>query len=260
MRADFHGGTHIPPEFVLILRIIKVCERQDVMDPSEKYGAYGSRSAFLFHELLRQVMPAGEGRKSFKKGEYVFEEGKHANGLFCILSGKVKIIRLSEAGKEQIVRLAGSRDVIGYRALLGGSQYRASAVALEDTAVGYVPRKIFFDILNSDAELSMQMLRLLSQDLDQSESKRVDIATKTVKERLAEVLLLLKESCGFLPDGLTLDVNLSREDLAGMVGAAKEVIIRTLAQFREEKLIETKGKQLRLLNLPGLLKTARLND
>lgn len=229
-------------------------------DHSAKYGAYGSRSAFLFHELIRQVMPNGEGRKSFRKGEYIFEQGKHANGMFCILSGKVKITRLGEGGKEQILRLAGTRDVIGYRALLGGKTYHASAIALEDAMVGYVPRKVFFEILNSNPEISMQMLELLSQELDQSESKRVDIATKSVKERLAEVLLLLKETYGLQADGLTLGINLSREDLAGMVGAAKEVIIRNLAQLKEENLIDTKGKQIMLLNHQGLVKAARLND
>lgn len=205
-------------------------------------------------------MPGGEGRKTFKKGEYIFEEGKHANGLFCILSGKVKITRLGEGGKEQILRLAGPRDVIGYRALLGGDQYHASAVALEDAAVGYVPRKIFFDILNENPEVSRQMLQLLSQELDRSETSRVDIATKTVRERLAEVLLLLGETYGVLEDGQTLDINLTREDLAGMVGAAKEVVIRNLATLKEECHIETRGRQILLLDKPALIRIARIND
>jgi len=225
-----------------------------------KYGDFGSRSAFLFHELIRRDMPNGEGRKSFKKGDNIFLEGEHANGLFCVISGKVKIVRLGDGGKEQIVRLAGKLDVIGYRALLAGQQYHASAVALEDTMVGYVPKKIFFEILNSNPEISMQMMRLLSQDLDQSEIKRVDIATKTVKERVAELLLLLKETYGTREDGKTLDIYLSREDLAAMVGAAKEVVIRSLAQLKDENLIESKGRDIILADIPGLIRTARLMD
>jgi CRP/FNR family transcriptional regulator len=230
------------------------------MHHSSRYGAYGNRSAFLFHELLRQEMPDGQGRQSFKKGEYIFEEGKHANGLFCILSGKVKITRLGEGGKEQILRLASKLDVIGYRALLGGDQYHASAVALEDAVVGYVPKKIFFDILNENPEVSRQMLQLLSQELDRSETSRVDIATKTVRERLAEVLLLLSETYGFLEDGLTLDINLTREDLAGMVGAAKEVVIRNLATLKEDGFIDTKGRQILILDKPAMVRVARIND
>jgi CRP-like cAMP-binding protein len=227
--------------------------------PSE-YGSYGNRSAYLFHELIKQAMPGGEGRKVFKKGEHVFEEGNHANGLFCILTGKVKISRLGEGGKEQIVRLAGSRDVIGYRALLAGESYRASATALEETTVGFVPRTTFFNILNSNPEMSMGMMKLLSQDLDQSETKRIDIATKTVRERLAEVLLLLKKTYGITNDEKTLDINISRDDLAGMVGAATEVLIRQLAKFKEEGLIETKGRKIRLLDTDALLRVSKLND
>jgi CRP/FNR family transcriptional regulator, polysaccharide utilization system transcription regulator len=230
------------------------------MDHSSNYGAYGSRSAFLFHELLRQELPNGEGRRSFKKGDYIFEEGKHANGLFCILSGKVKITRLGDGGKEQILRLAGPRDVIGYRALLGSDQYRASAVALEDAVVGYVPKKIFFDVLNENPEVSRHMLQLLSQELDRSETSRVDIATKSVRERVAEVLLILGETYGTLEDGLTLDINLTREDLAGIVGAAKEVIIRNLTALKEEGFINTRGKQIQLLDKKALIRIARINE
>jgi CRP/FNR family transcriptional regulator len=230
------------------------------MDHSSKYGAYGNRSAFLFHELLRTEMPDGQGRRSFKKGDYIFEEGRHANGLFCILSGKVKITRLGEGGKEQILRLAGPRDVIGYRAILGSEQYHASAVALEDAVVGYVPKKIFFDILNENPEVSRQMLQLLSQELDRSETSRVDIATKTVRERLAEILLLLSETYGVMEDGITLDINLSREELAGMVGAAKEVVIRNLASLREEGFIDTKGRQILILDKDALVRVSRVND
>ena len=221
---------------------------------------FGSRSAFLFHELLRRDIPDGEGRRFYRKGEHIFHEGHHANGLYCVISGKVKIVRIGEGGKEQIVRLAGKMDVIGYRALLAGQQYHGSAIALEDTVVGYAPKKVFFDILSANPDMSLQMMKLLSQDLDHSEINRVDIATKTVKERVAELLLLLKETCGTRDGGKTLDIYLSREDLASMVGAAKEVVIRTLAQLKDEKLIELKAREIRLVNIQGLVKLAGVSD
>jgi CRP-like cAMP-binding protein len=150
--------------------------------------------------------------------------------------------------------------VIGYRALLAGETYRASAVALEDTVVGFVPKKTFYDILHSNPEMSMGMMKLLSQDLDQSETKRVDIATKTVRERLAEVLLLLNKTYGTLEDGKTLNINISREDLSGMVGTATEVLIRQLAKFKEEGLVETKGRRICILNTDALLKVSTLHE
>jgi CRP/FNR family transcriptional regulator, polysaccharide utilization system transcription regulator len=229
-------------------------------DHSSKYGEFGSRSAFLFHELLKKDMQNADGRKFFKKGETIFEENNHANGLFCVISGKVKIVRLGESGKEQIVRLAGKLDVIGYRALLADENYHGSAIALEDTMVGFIPKKIFFEILTSSPEMSMQMMRLLSQDLDHSEIKRVDIATKTVKERVAELLLLLKETYGVMEDGATLDIKLSRDDLAAMIGAAKEVVIRALAQLKEEHLIESRGREIKLVDIRGLIRIAKLTE
>ncbi len=224
------------------------------------HNRYGSHSGFLFHELLKQELPSGEGRRNYAKGESIFNEGQQAYGLFCILSGKVKILRSGDSGKDQILRLAGSRDVIGYRALLADETYKASAVALEDTSVGYVPKKIFFDILNSNPEISRGMMKLLSKDLERSESQMVDIATKSVIERVAEVLLLLKESYGFKADGQTLDMNLKREDLANMVGTATEVFIRQLARLKEDKLVDTLGRSIRLLDIPGLLRVARLHE
>ncbi|MDQ3072221.1 MAG: Crp/Fnr family transcriptional regulator [Bacteroidota bacterium] len=221
-------------------------------------GIHSNRSGFLFQELLKGEVPDSGKRKSFRKGDYVFEEGNSANGLYCILSGKVKISRLGESGKEQIVRLAGTRDVIGYRALLSSGRYRASAIALEETQVGFVSKTVFFDTITNKPEMALQMLKLLSQDLEQSESRMVDIATKSVRERVAEMLIVLKETYGFEPDGQTLAAHLSREDLAGMVGAAKEVVIRCLATFKEEEMIEARGRTMKLLNVKGLLRTAKL--
>jgi CRP-like cAMP-binding protein len=205
-------------------------------------------------------MPHGEGRKSYPKGGLIFEEGKRANGLFCIISGKVKVTRLTESGREQILHLAGQMDVIGHRALLAGDTYKASAVALEEVSVGYVPRQVFLDLISTDPELAMQMLALLSNDLDLSDSRRLDMATKTVRERLAELLLLLKDTYGVKEDGITVDISLSREEIAGIIGAAKEVVIRNLTHFKEEKLIESKGRQIRLLDPATLLNIARQND
>jgi CRP/FNR family transcriptional regulator len=230
------------------------------MDSIKKESLYGNHSTYLFHELLKSDVTNDEGRKSFKRGESIFAEGAHSNGLFCVLSGKVKISRIGENGKEQIVRLAGARDVIGYRALIADEVYHSSAIALEDTVVGYVPKKTFFEILQSNQEISMAMMKLLSKDLDRSESKIVDIATKTVRERLAEVLILLKETYGLKIDGKTIDGNISRDELASIVGSATEVIIRQLAKFKEEGLVETHGRSIMILNANGLIQISKMND
>lgn len=224
-----------------------------------RYGQ-GTRSDFLFDMLLKGEWPEASNRKEYRKGETIFEEGQPANGLYCILSGKVKISRLGENGKEQIVRLARTRDVIGYRALLSEGRYRASGTALEETFATFVPKTDFLESLKNNWDLALQMLRLLAQDLDRSESLMVDIATKSVRERVAEVLLLLRETYGLQNDGVTLEAHISREDLAGMVGAAKEVVIRCLATFKDEKIIEARGRTVRLLDQKALKRIARLEE
>jgi len=209
------------------------------------YSKYGSKSAFLFHELLKKDAD-GRKRIQYKKGDTVFREGLSANGLFCIITGKVKILRNSEGGKEQIVRLAGAREVVGYRALLSDEMYKASAIAMDDTEIGFVPKSVFFEILNHNPEMAMLMMKLLSNDLERSETIMVDMATKPVKNRLAEMLLLLQENFSKY-EGVELDIiNISREDLAAMVGAAKEVVIRALTALKEEGMIETKGQAIKI--------------
>ncbi len=212
---------------------------------SKDYSRYGSKSAFLFHELLKKDAD-GRKRIQYKKGETIFREGQSANGLFCIISGKVKILRNSEGGKEQIVRLAGDKEVVGYRALLSDELYKANAIAMAETEIGFVPKSVFFDILNHNPEMAMLMMKLLSNDLERSETIMVDIATKPVKNRVAEMLLLLQENFSKY-EGVELDtINISREDLAAMVGAAKEVVIRALTLLKEEGAIETKGQMIKI--------------
>jgi CRP/FNR family transcriptional regulator len=224
------------------------------------YASYGNESGYIFHKILREHGSPEEHIKSYKKGQAIFTEGQHANGLFCILDGKVKISKSSGQTRDQIVRLAKSRDVIGYRALIANEVYHASAIALENTKVGYVPKQTFFQILNNHPDIVMGMMKLLSKDLESAENKLVDIATKSVKIRLAEVLLLLKETYGLKADNLTINVNLTRIELAAIVGTAPEVVIRQLAKFKKEGLLKTKARSIFLLNIPKLVELANLQD
>ncbi|MDZ4840249.1 MAG: Crp/Fnr family transcriptional regulator [Bacteroidota bacterium] len=212
-----------------------------ILESTKNYTENGKRTAFLFDELQKIVLPQENARKKYNKGEVIFEEGNNATGIFCINSGKVKISKSGENGKEQIVRLSGKGMVIGYRALIGESSYKASATTLEESIITFIPKKIFIDLLD-DIRFCKAMLKLLSQDLELSEVKQVDMATKPVKGRVAETLLLLKDTYGLQNDGLTLDVKIRREDIAKMVGAAKEVVIRMLAMFKESGIIGTNGR------------------
>ena len=197
---------------------------------------------------------------TFKKGQTIFNEGSYPFGVFCINSGKVKLAHLGDDGKEQIIRLLKGGDVVGYRALLSGERYSASAVALEDTQVCFIPKELFLHILKNDAGLTFEMMKLLSDELHKTELKLTHLAQKPVRERLAEILLFIKETYGFEDDGITLNVRLSREEIANLVGTATESTIRLLSEFKRDSMVELDGKKIKIINQKKLTKTANLQD
>lgn len=195
---------------------------------------------------------------SFKKGQVIFSEGGHPLGLFCINDGKVKIEHSGVDGKEQIVRMAKGGDVLGYRALLSNERYNASAVALDDTDVCFIPKDPFFNVLKTSPGLSLDIIKMLSSELRKAEETITDLAQKPVRERMAEALLFLKETYGFEEDGQTINVILSREDIANLVGTATETAIRLLSEFKKDGIVESVGKKLRIANIEKLIKTANI--
>ncbi len=197
---------------------------------------------------------------TFKKGQTIFNEGSYPFGVFCINSGKVKLAHLGDDGKEQIIRLLKGGDIVGYRALLSNERYSATAVALEDTQVCFIPKELFIHILKNDAGLTFEMMKLLSDELHKTELKLTHLAQKPVRERLAEILLFIKETYGFEDDGITLNVRLSREEIANLVGTATESTIRLLSEFKRDAMVELDGKKIKIINQKKLLKTANLQD
>lgn len=196
----------------------------------------------------------------YKKGQLLFPEGGHPLGVFCVNAGKVKIARTGQDGKEQIVRLARGGDVLGYRSLLGGERYNASAVALDDTAVCFVPRDVFFDAVKNSPGLSLEIIKSLASELGRAEQTITDLAQKPVRERLAEGLLFLKETYGFEPDSSIINVVLSREDIANLVGTATETVIRLLSELKSDKIVAFEGKKIQILDMARLVKTANIED
>ncbi|RQO30585.1 Crp/Fnr family transcriptional regulator [Taibaiella sp. KBW10] len=197
---------------------------------------------------------------TYKKGQVIFHEGTRAYGLYCISSGKIKISKNGDDGKEHIYRLAKPGDLIGYKALLSDAVYSASAIVLEETTVCFIPKERFLKVLSQDANLSLDFMKLMGQELGRAEQKVAHLAQKPVRERLAEALLFIKETYGFDEDGITLNVRLTRDELANIVGTATESAIRLLSEFKKDGIIELNGKSIRLLDYNKLLKTANLQD
>lgn len=207
-------------------------------------------------ELLKE----NKGCTVFKKGQVVFNQGGMPHGVFVIYSGKVKLFQLAENGREQIVRMAKAGDIIGYRALLSAENYTATAVPIEESSICYIPKKLFWNLMNADQDLSLQMMKLLSSDLRRAEHSITNIAQKPVKERLAEAILFMKETYGLEADNMTLSVVMTREDIANFVGTATETAIRLLADLKHDNVIEFVGKKIKIVNYKQLVYAANIDD
>lgn len=196
----------------------------------------------------------------YLKGERIFQEGNPALGLHCVRQGKIKITKTSGDGKEQIIRLSKAGDMLGFRSVLSDSKYSTSAVALDDCAVCFIPRADFFRVWQSNMQFSVSLMQMMARALGEAEVQMLNLAYKPVRERLAGALLLLYYT--FRKEGETelFSIAISREDLAAMVGTAKETATRLISEFKEAGILTTKGSLVTILNLQSLNQISSLYD
>lgn len=196
----------------------------------------------------------------YKKGQIVFYEGQQSRNLFCVFSGKLKIFKLGDDGKEQIVRFAKKGDIIGYRALLSGEKYFASASVIDDAVICCLPKNSIEELLNNNPKFAIQTIKLLARDLRIAEKIILNMAQKPVRERIAEALLMLKDYYGI--DGIaeTINTTLTREEIANIAGTSTETCIRILSEFNSDGVIKIIGKSIKVTNVVQLLKIAKMNE
>ncbi|GAB3725210.1 Crp/Fnr family transcriptional regulator [Flavobacterium koreense] len=206
---------------------------------------FSSLKALNKEELLKMA----ECKTSYiiKKGEPIFEEGETTNGIFCIKDGVCKLTKLSANGKDQIVKLVKPGELLGQRSLISEEPTNLSAVALEDMEVCFIPKKEIMEFFNENNQFSMNVMKTICGDLKDADDHMVSLAQKSVKERLAETLLHLEDTFGKNEDG-SLHIQLSREELAGMIGTATESCIRLLSEFNKTGLIELIGKKIAIVD------------
>lgn len=220
-----------------------------------------SRKHSLFSGLTEPHLCQLTESKNFithKKGQILFYEGTKPLGVFCINDGVVKVFKTASNGKEQIIRLAKKGDFLGYASLLGEEAYSNSATIVEDAKICFVPRESFLKVLGEDPEFHRRVTKALCHDLGLMEGKLTDATQKSIRERLAFTLLKLSETYGIDGEnGGKIDIVLTREEIAGLVGTATETVIRLLSEFKKDELIEFEGKKIIVLDKKGL---ARLSD
>ena len=186
-------------------------------------------------------------KKTFKKGEVLFEEGKQLDGVFCVKNGVSKLSKLSENGKDHIVKIATKGEVLGQRSVITEEQTHLSAVAVNDMEVCFIPKNKLQNYLNTNPNFTKEVLVHLAQELKVSDAMIVNMAQKSVRQRLANVLIYFEDTFGTDTEGYILIV-FSREDISNLIGTAKEACIRALTGLKNEGVISTKGKKIKLEN------------
>jgi len=210
---------------------------------------FNSLKALTNEELVR--ISGCKTSRFVKKGEIIFEEGETLNGVYCVKNGICKLSKLSANGKDQIVKLIVKGDLLGQRSLIGNEAANLSATALNDMEICYIPKDEIIKDLQNNPSFSMDVLQHMAKDLKEADNVIVNMAQKSVKQRLAETLLYLHDNFGNDENDM-LKVVLSREDYASIVGTASESAIRVLSQFKKDGLISTNGKLIKIENIEKL--------
>lgn len=205
-------------------------------------------------ETEKTTVDLGKTCTKYKKGQVLFHEGTRPLGVFCVNRGRIKVYRLGMDGKEQIIKISAAGDLLGYKALISDQHYNLSAEALDDCVVCFVPKEDFMELLKPGGSFYMDILQAVCEESGVMASKMTELAQRSVRQRAALTLLMLKDTYGIEHElEGEIEINLTREDLANIVGTATESLIRLLNEFKKENLIETKGRKIRILDPKGLL-------
>ncbi len=190
-----------------------------------------------------------EGRNinKYKKKQAIYSEGNHPNRLYYVLKGKVKSYKTNEDGKELVTDLFRPGDFLGHIALLEGATYKDSAEAMEETELAVIPREDFDELISRNPEIARKFIQLLAKNITEKEDHLLGLAYNSLRKKVADALLVLQKKYQRKKDE-KFAIDISRESLATIAGTATESLIRTLSDFRNEKMIDIKNGSITIIN------------
>ncbi|XHR92697.1 response regulator [Mucilaginibacter sp. UC70_90] len=183
----------------------------------------------------------------FKKDQVIYYDGDKGNGLYLILKGRVKTIKLANDGRELMTAIHSAEEYLGVNAMLSNEAYTDTATTLEDSQLCLIPKDQLDNLLNLYPDIAREFIKLLSNHIRDREEQLLQLAYNSVRKRMADTLMRLHKQQGG-------DFKISREDLAAMAGVATETVSRTLTDFKDENLIDKKGSQITVLSPERLAK------
>jgi CRP-like cAMP-binding protein/CheY-like chemotaxis protein len=198
---------------------------------------------------LKKIIQERKSRQ-FKKNQVIYYDGDKGTGLYLVISGKIKTIKLAEDGRELMTGIYADDEYLGINALLTNSHYSDTATALEDSTLCLIPKDQLEQLLNMYPEVAREFIKLLANDIREKEEQLLQLAYHSVRKRMAEALIRLHRQQTIGVEGF----KITREDLAAMAGMATETVSRTLSDFKDEGLIEKKGSMITILDPDRLAK------
>ena len=261
-KKDFRKGMSMGADDYLT----KPFDRMELLDAiegrlkkSEIFKREFTRNMNGLNEFLSAAKSVEElnklsaNRKSriLKKKEIIYMEGDEASNVIFICSGKVKTSKMNKIGKELITRLHTIGDFIGSLDLIENKNYKETAVAIEESEIIFIPKQDFYSLLYSNRDVAIRFIHLLSNNMEEMEERLLTIAFNSVRKRVADSLVLIQKKYSIGKPESVLPI--SRSDLANIIGIAPETVSRTLADFKVEKLIDFKDKQIQILDYNKLI-------
>jgi CRP-like cAMP-binding protein len=222
--------------------------------------SHGSKAIETWHQIIADLGQKDEMHDTlenhdvieYKKKQTIYSEGQHPNKLYYIESGKVKVFKTSDGGKELIIGLLSSGDFFGHIPLIENTVYEEFAETLEESSIRVIPKKEFEHLITTNQEIALKVIKLLANNITEKEQQLVALAYHSLRKRVADALLTLKKKYA-TSESENFSMSISREDLANIAGTATESLIRTLSDFKNEKLIEIKEGKITLLEEKKLL-------
>lgn len=190
---------------------------------------------------------------SYKKREVIFMEGDECTGLYIIRTGRVKVVRSSSTGKEQIIKIMNPGDLLGFEVFYDGKQYANTSVAMEDCELCYIDKNAFFHILEREPSVAKKLILAMGQELNHAYERIGNLGLLNAREKLAHLLFTLANEYGVKYEtGVKLNLTLSRLEIAELLGITQETSIRLLKSFKEEGILEIKRKEIIIKSLARL--------
>ncbi len=233
-------------------------KRSEIVKKDFEPGMDGINAFFDEVRGDHALLELSEGRRirRYKAKELIFREGDLPRDLFYIIKGKVKTWRMNDEGKELVTRLYGDGEFLGFISLTMQTPYSQSAACLEETELAQIPKEDFQELMYKNRDVSYRFIRMLAANVRDREEKLLHLAYDSVRARVADVLLKLRDKYGKEGEK-EFRIKISRDDLASMAGTATESLIRTLSEFRSDNMIENAGREIIVKDPEALEKVKR---